>query len=421
MDVSIFGFGKVGTALGVALASKGHEIIGVDVNEKIINEINRGFPPFPEGKLDIFLKKYHEKIRATKDYEEPIKKTGLSFIIVPTPSTKEGPFDNKYIYETFEQSIPYLKEKGSLHTFVICSTVSPGSMKEFKKFFEEKGFKDGENFRLYYNPAFIRQGSIINDFLFPDIVLIGGSEKEGNEFLEDFWKEVVGPEVPFVSTNFINAELAKITLNTFVTLKISFSNLIGSLCEKHKGANADIVMSAIRESKQIVGKKLLSPALGYGGPCLPRDNTALRAFAKFPEEIDLSKVVDAVNHSVVDRIIKSIESIHKEGESIGVLGLTYKTDTYLTVESQALQIANNLSERFGEVRTYDPMAEERNCNTKEEVIENSDVILLLTPWKEFSEISEEQLKGKKIYDAWRVWENKLCKEENYHALGVNKS
>lgn len=421
MDISIFGFGKLGTALGVSLASKGHNIIGVDVDERIIRDINSCIPPFPEGNLDVFLKQNSEKIHATKNHEEAIKETDFSFIIVPTPSTKEGPFDNKYIYEVFEKCVPYLKEKKVAHTFIVSSTVSPESMRKFQEFLTENGLKEGENFNLHYNPAFIRQGSIIKDFLFPDIVLIGGTEKEKNKKLEDFWRSIVGEDVPFVVTNFINAELAKITLNTFVTLKISFANLIGSLCEQHKGANADVVMSAIRESKQIVGKKLLSPALGYGGPCLPRDNTALRAFAKFPEKIDLSKVVDAINHSVVDRVIDYIEKIYKEGDCIGILGLTYKTDTYLTVESQALQIANILSEKFGKVKTYDPMAKERTCNTKEEVIENSDIILLLTPWPEFSEVSQEQLKGKKVYDAWRFWEKKLGGEKNYYALGINKS
>ena len=192
MNISIFGFGKVGTALGVALASKGHNIIGVDINEQIVKDINRGIAPFPEKNLETLLKQYSKNISATKDYEEATMGTETSFILAPTLSTKEGSFDNKYLYEIFEKNIPYLKEKKQSHSLILSSTVSPGSMEKFQEFLRENGLEEGENFDLYYNPAFIRQGSIIKDFLFPDVVLIGGSEETKNKKLEDFWRGIVG-------------------------------------------------------------------------------------------------------------------------------------------------------------------------------------------------------------------------------------
>jgi len=419
MRVSIFGFGRVGTALGAALGSKDHEVIGVDVDEKIISKVKRGESPFPEKGLEELMKLYNKNITATHNIPETIKDTDLSFILVPTPSREDGSFDNRYIYEVLGNSVNAMREKKNPHTFVVSSTVSPGSMEEFKTFLEGKGMRYDQDFYLYYNPAFIRQGSIVKDFLLPDVVLVGGEESRKRN-LTPLLETLIENDAPFIETSFINSEIAKIALNTFVTLKISFSNLIGGLCEDYSGADADIVMSVIRESGQIVGKKLLRPGLGYGGPCLPRDNNALRAFARFPDERDLSRAVDKVNNSIPLRIVQSIEEIYREGDTIGVLGLSYKPGTYITTESQALKIANLLSDRFGEVNTYDPMARERNCETKEELLSKSDIVLLLTPWEEFSEIPPNQLRDKKVYDAWRFFEKNLGGEENYYPLGVGK-
>lgn len=420
MNISIFGIGKLGIALAAAMASKGHQVIGVDVNDEIVEKVNSNVAPFPETDLQKYLEENRERIKAVKDPSNAIKNSEVSFILVPTPSTDDGSFNNSYIFSVLGRANDSLKDKEGFHLFVVSSTVSPGSMKEFESFLEQKtGKKCGEGFGLCYGPCFIRQGSIIRDFIKPEILLIGESDERSGSILEKLWKSVVETSPHISRMNFINAEISKIALNCYVTMKISFANSLAYLCEHVHGADSDEITDAIGADGRI-GEKYFKGGLGFGGPCFPRDNSAFGAFAKKTGvEAELANVVDKVNKTQPMRIVKKIESILKEGKNkkiseskIAVLGLSYKPDTQIIEESQAIRIIKLLREKGASVKVYDPLAMEEAekvlgseveyAESAQGCIDGTDFCVITTPWNQFKEID---FKDETIFDCWGLLKN----------------
>ena len=420
MKVSVFGIGKLGISFGAGLASEGHSVVGVDVNENLVESVNEGIAPFPEPGLQEHIDEYGDQLRATTDYSDAVQNSSVSVIFVPTPSQDDGSFDNRFVEDVLEGIATELREKDEYHLVVLSSTVSPGSMREFEALVEERSGKTcGEDLGLCYNPSFIAQGTIIRDFLNPEILLIGESDEEAGDRLIDFWNTILGTDPVVSRMNYINAEMAKITFNVFSTMKISFANQMAMLCGQHDGANVDTVMDAIKHDERVGGKKLFTGGLGYGGPCLPRDNGAFREFADLPSFLDIEERTDGLNDALPGIIEDVAEELASKDTTFGVLGLTYKPGTHITRESQALEIAHNLAAEGYEVLTYDPMAGERNCESVDEVLNDADVILSLTPWPEFEDLTRDQLADKKVFDAWRIHADELSDKDDYYAFGVD--
>lgn len=421
MDISVFGIGKLGIAFSAGAASYGHGVIGVDVNEELVESVNDGTAPFPEPRLQETLNASGDNFRATTNYAEAIHQTSVSFVFVPTPSTDNGDFDNKFVYDTLDGIADELAKKDSYHLIVLCSTVSPGSCSQFESFLEEAtGTPSGDNWGLCYNPAFISQGTIIHDFYNPEILLLGESDRKAGDKLMQFWDSTLQTSPVISRMNFINTEIAKIAFNVFSTIKISFANQMALLCGQHDGANVDAVMNSIKQDRRIGGEKLFMGGLGFGGPCLPRDNSAFRAFADLPSAIDIQKRTDNLNDAIPEVVQDIAERIADDDDTFGVLGLTYKPGTHITKESQATEIAHSLESTGYDVLTYDPMAEERTCDDIDSVLERADLILILTPWPEFEAVPSEQLAEKKVFDAWRMHSEELSGEDNYYAFGVDE-
>jgi UDPglucose 6-dehydrogenase len=419
MRLSVFGMGKLGVAFSAAAASKGHSVVGVDVNESIVQDVNAGVAPFPEPELQDYLDEYGKRIMATIDSREA-EGTDKTFVFVPTPSTDDGRFDNRYIYAVLDEIAGIIDSVEGYHLVTVASTVSPTSMAEFERYLEaESGARCGVDFGLCYSPSFIAQGTIIRDFLNPEILLVGGSDERARDELEAFWQSVIETEPTITRTNYINAELAKITFNVYSTMKISFANSMALLCGQHDGADVDTIMNAVKNDDRIGGPKLFKGGLGYGGPCLPRDNPAFRAFADYPEPIDIGRVTDTVNRAVKRTVVETTERIAEQDATLGILGLSYKPDTNITQASQALEIAEMLVDRGHEVATYDPLAEERTHDSLDAVLEVADTVLLLTPWAEFDDIDPDRLRGMSVLDIWRLHQDELDGESGYHAWGVN--
>ncbi|GAJ11266.1 unnamed protein product, partial [marine sediment metagenome] len=257
-----------------------------------------------------------------------------------------GSFSNKQLEETLKQIGLVLREKKNYHLVVISSTVMPGTTEHVGKFVVEEasGKKCGKDFGLAYNPEFIALGSVIHDFFNPDFVLIGEINKKDGDVLEKIYKSICEDEPRFARMSPVNAEIAKISLNCYITTKITFANFLGSLCERIPGANAEVITQALGLDSRI-GSKYLKPGLGYGGPCFPRDNLAFSAFAmKLNIKAKLAQTVDEVNRDQATRIVKVIEGMVKKSEKgrdrvkIGVLGLSYKPNTPIIEDSQAVDI-----------------------------------------------------------------------------------
>ncbi|NJL32107.1 MAG: UDP-glucose/GDP-mannose dehydrogenase family protein, partial [Phycisphaerales bacterium] len=219
----------------------------------------------------------------------------------------------------------------------------------------------GQNLGLCYSPEFVAIGSVIRDFLRPDMLLIGQSDDYAGDLLEAIGRQAALTQPDVARMNFVNAELAKIAVNTFVTTKITFANMLGSVCQNLPGADVDVVTQAIGLDSRI-GRKYLKAAVGYGGPCFPRDNIALATLAKNTGgHSDLAQAVDTANRQHVSQLADLVcghvqTLLPGGGATIAVLGLAYKPDTDVIDESQGIALVKELHWRGLPVIAHDPAA-----------------------------------------------------------------
>ena len=416
MKISVIGLGKLGSPLAAVLASKGHSVIGVDVNPEFVDKINNGIAPVPEPCLQELISTHSSKLRATLNYDEAILGSDVTFVIVPTPSEKDGLFSNKYLLKAIELVGKSLSKKTDYHLVVITSTVTPGSTEgEIRKELETSSNKSvGPDLGLCYNPEFIALGSVIRNMLYPDMILIGESDQKAGDLLEKIYLSTCENNPPVRRMNLINAEISKISINTFVTTKISYANMLSDICDRLPGGDVNVVTEAIGLDTRI-GSKYLKAAVAFGGPCFPRDNIALAAFAqKIGARADIAVATQDINNYQNNRLLSLVEK-HAKSNKISILGLSYKPGTYVVEESQGIHLANQLSSKGYEVTVYDPMALDEAKKTLQptiaiassvkDCIEKSDTIFILIPWPEFSkEITPQILQNtdKVVVDCWRI-------------------
>jgi len=279
--LSVIGLGKLGAPMAAVFGAKGFEVIGLDLNPAFVAAINDGRAPVQEPLLQDYLDRARGHLRATMDYHEATTSSDISFIIVPTPSGPDQMFTNRFVVDAVERIGPALRAKSSYHVVVVTSTVMPGSTDgEIRTALERaSGRIVGQDVGLCYSPEFIALGSVVRDLLFPDLILIGESDKRAGDMLEAVYGTLVESKPEVHRMSLVNAELCKISVNTFVTTKISYANMIGEMCDHLPGADAEVVTRAVGADSRI-GRKYLKPAVGYGGPCFPRDNKAFIALGR---------------------------------------------------------------------------------------------------------------------------------------------
>jgi len=266
--LSIIGLGKLGSSMSACFVHKGFEVIGVDTNQDFVNIINSGHSPIYEPRVSELIAANKSRIQATTETEFAVLHSDVSFIIVPTPSMANGLFSTEYVESVTTEIGRALKKKKDYHLIVITSTVLPGDTARIAEDIERiSGKKLNKDFGVCYNPDFIALGSIVHDFLNPDMILIGESDTEAGFIIEEIHRDIVD-NVPMVfRMNFYNAELSKIALNAFCTLKITYANTIAEICENMPGGNAETVLKAIGSDTRI-GNKYFRGGLGFAGPCL---------------------------------------------------------------------------------------------------------------------------------------------------------
>lgn len=435
-SVSVIGLGKLGACMVAAMASKGMQVIGVDVNPKPVELVNQGKAPVSEPNLDFLIQSNRERIRATSDFRKAVFESQISFIIVPTPSENHGGFSLQYVQDAVREIGLALREKREYHLVALTSTVLPGST-EFKvlPILEESSGKTcGKDFGLCYNPEFIALGSVIHDLLNPDFILIGESDKNTGDKLEAWYKEFCDNQPPVARMSFINAEVTKISLNTFVTTKIAFANTLAGLCEGLPGADIDVVSSALGLDSRI-GKRYLTGALGYGGPCFPRDNQALTYTASQAGAFALlAEATDTTNRQLLSAQIQKIRKRLVRGMKVAVLGLAYKPDTNVVEESQAIALTKALADSGFSVMVYDPHAMENAgkvlnsqvhyASSIAQCLEQANAVIITNPSREFSALQPGDFPRKQepllVFDCWRILRKKLeaCSWIQYIPLGV---
>ncbi len=221
------------------------------------------------------------RLHATTDAADAVARTDVTFVIVPTPSGADGAFSNAHVIAAVRKIGAALRAKRSYHLVVITSTVMPGATGgPIREALEvAAGRTVGETIGLCYSPEFIALGSVIHDMLNPDFFLIGELDSRSGDMLERIYRAMCENGAPVQRISFVNAELAKIAINTYVTTKISFANMLSDICDHLPGADAVAVTAALGHDSRI-GDKYLMPALGYGGPCFPRDTVALASMTR---------------------------------------------------------------------------------------------------------------------------------------------
>ena len=435
--VSIIGLGKLGASMAGAFAMRGFNVVGVDVNQTSVDLVNQGHAPVQETNLEETIAANKERIRATLSHEDAILNSDISFVIVPTPSDERGAFSLQYAEWAFKEIGKALAKKSTYHNVVLTSTVLPGSTRQalLPILERESGKKAGSGFGLCYSPEFIALGSIINDFLNPDFTLIGEFDERCGKQLEELYLRVMVNAAPSARMSLENAELTKISVNTFVTTKITFANMLSEICEKLPGGDVDVVTNALGMDTRI-GRKYLTGAIGYGGPCFPRDNVALSFIAReLGVEARLAQTTDSMNRSIASSVASRLESVIRKGATVAVLGLSYKPYSHVTEESQGVYVAKHLSKSGFRVVGFDPMSKEmalddikRNIvvlDSIEECLQQAQAVLITTPDPAFKDLTVDDFKNEWaeviVMDFWRLLRSELEDRAGIKYLAVGLS
>lgn len=433
MKLSVVGLGKLGACLAACLASKGFETVGLDVNENVVDAINSGKAPIVEPRLQELLTASRDKLVATSDFESAIRNSDVTFLVTPTPSEPDGHFSDRYLKSALESLATVLKKNSKeYHLFVITSTVSPGAAHETLIPLVERhsARKLNEGFGVCYNPEFIALGTVINDFLNPDLVLIGESGQRAGDQLAEIYK-VVCENKPYIARmSLVSAEIMKISLNSYITMKISFANTLANICEAIPGADIDAISRALGADKRI-SPYYIRGGLAFGGPCFPRDNKAFVSFArKFGHEARLAEATDEVNQYQI-RHLKDLVLKHlPDDRRASILGLAYKPNTPVIEESAAIKLIEGLLGKDVKITVYDPFAVDNTklvfgdainyASSLKECLSSSTCWVFTLPYDEFRTVDDSFVASNPtiIVDCWRIIDPaKLGKKAKYVAIG----
>jgi UDPglucose 6-dehydrogenase len=398
-------------------------VTGVDINRRAVDAVNEGHAPIQETGLEALIQANRDRLTATMSHDEAIANSELTFVIVPTPSDDRGAFSLQYAAYAFREIGKALASKPGYHNVVLTSTVLPGATRHglIPILEAHSGKVAGADFGVCYGPEFIALGSIIRDFLNPDFLLIGELDARSGEHLAGCYREIMGPSTPIKRMSLENAELAKISVNAFVTTKITFANMLAELCGALPGGDVDVVSDAIGMDSRI-GRKYLTGGLGFGGPCFPRDNVALSFMATAVGACaELPIATDRLNRSLAARLLEQLRPRVPRDVTVAVLGLAYKPLSHVIEESQAMLLAKAFLDHGARVLAYDPLAGEAAAlelggravimDNACDCLRDADVVLVATPDAEFTSLSVRDFRQGGapvlVVDFWRILSKQL--------------
>ncbi len=417
-NISVIGLGKLGGSMAACFAYRGFNVVGVDIDDRVVDAFNNSMAPFQETGLDKMIASNKERLRATTSTDDAILNTDISFVIVPTPTDDRGAFSLKYASAAFKDIGKAIQKKKGYHVVVMTSTVLPGSMRHnLIPILENESFKKcGKDFGVCYNPEFIALGSVINDFLNPDFYLLGQYDSKSGDMLEQVHRHVSMNNAPVKRMNLDSAVLYKISVNSFVTIKISFANMLAEFCERIPGANVDVVSDALGMDERI-GRKYLTGGFGYGGPCFPRDNVALDFMGKYLSvDTSLIHANDKYNRNLSKRQIRNFKEYLPKGAKVTVLGLSYKPLTNVIEESSGIELCNTLINEGYKVTGHDYLAVTNArkilnpkinlTNSLDKALMNSDVVIVTTTDVKYKDLTIDQIAKDRVLttviDIWRI-------------------
>src|SRR2546427_3158508 len=422
MRVSVFGLGYVGSVSAASFAADGHEVIGVDVNPDKVATVNAGCSPIVEPGLDDLLQRAvsEGRLRATTSTADAIADSDVSLLCVGTPSRKNGSLDLTYLERVSEQIGAALKHKSNYHVVVVRSTVLPGTTHEkvIPALERESGKKYGDGFGVSVNPEFLREGTALKDFRKPPLTLVGHNHAADASGTIALYQAI---DAPLVSTSIRVAEMMKYTSNTWHALKVVFANEIGNIC-KRVGVDSHEVMDIFcRDEKLNLSSYYLKPGFAFGGSCLPKDVRALQYRAK---EMDVElPLISQILPSNRQQIQIALEQVLETGkQKVGLLGVSFKAGTDDLRESPIVILAEALLGKGASLKIYDknvslaklvgankeyienqiPHLSSLLCNTIDEVIDGSEVIVVGNKAPEFADALMKARKDQIVVDLVRL-------------------
>jgi len=408
MQLAVIGLGKLGCPMAALLAAAGHDVVGADLSEVVVAVVNEGRAPVDETGLADLMTQASPRLRATTSVEEAAADAEVAFCIVPTPSLADDSFDTSGVQSAFTAiGRGFARKDHGRRVAVLTSTVLPGATElRIKPALEHgSGMTVGADLGLCYSPEFIALGSVLENMRHPDVVLMGSSQSWAAEKAAHVIKTIADKDVPVAFMSIVEAEMTKISVNGFITTKISYANMIAEICERLPGADAAVVTAAVGLDSRI-GQKYLRPGAPYGGPCFPRDNAAFRALANsLGVEADLAIATDRINRRQTRSLVERIIDQAGKNATVAILGLTYKAFTPVVEEAFGLLLARELLSEGISVSTYDPSAIDElagvdRTESAGAAIAKADVVVVATPWPEFAQI--EHIDSGLVFDYWRI-------------------
>ncbi|MEV5338485.1 UDP-glucose/GDP-mannose dehydrogenase family protein [Streptomyces sp. NPDC052676] len=402
--MTVIGTGYLGATHAACMAEIGHEVLGVDVDERKIEALRAGRVPFHEPGLEELIGRHvaSGRLRFTTSYEEAAEFGDVHFSCVGTPQSARGyAADLTYVDAVVERLAPHLRRPALV---VGKSTVPVGTAERLATRLVELA-PAGELVELAWNPEFLREGFAVQDTLRPDRLVFGVRSEVALKTLEEVYAPVLGEGAPTVVTDFPTAELVKASANAFLATKISFINAMAEVCEA-SGADVARLAEALSYDERI-GGKFLRPGVGFGGGCLPKDIRAFMARAGelgADQALTFLREVDAINMRRRTRTVDLARELCDGdflGRRVAVLGAAFKPDSDDIRDSPALNVAGQIQLQGADVRVYDPKAMDnarraypglRYAASAAEAIADADVVLLLTEWEEFRSLDPETLR-----------------------------
>ena len=415
--VAVIGAGYVGLTTAACLAHIGHNVTCADIDETKITQLNNGEIPIHEARLPELVQEGISKqlLKFVVGAQQAVNTSDFVFLCLPTPQGEDGRADIGAVLEVVDEIIEIIP----FQTIIINkSTVPIGTNASIQATIQRKDIS------VVSNPEFLREGVAVTDFLQPDRIVIGATDKEVSDRVAALYSEI---DAPIVEVDPASAETIKYAANSFLATKVSFVNGLAAVCEA-VGADIESVTRGLG-SDQRIGSRFLQPGPGWGGSCFPKDMQALvRLATDAGYEFDLLRAVIEANDQQFDRIVNKAELLLNQdlsGKNLTLLGLTFKAHTDDLRNSPAIEVAKRLAAKGATLTAYDPMVtnqagipqEIQIAMTIEEAMTGSDLALVLTEWPEFTRANWTSLidlmNGPRVVDARNVLDRKEMVELGY--------
>ncbi len=415
----IGGAGYVGLTTGACFADLGNEVVCVDIDQSKITGLRQGKLPIYEPGLQELVERNAkmERLSFTSSYVEGLKDAEFAFIAVDTPSGSEGEADLKYVRMGAEM----IAEQMTNSLIIVNKSTVPIGTGDWVAEIVQQHIGPGLDFSVVSNPEFLREGSAINDFLYPDRIVLGSTDRQAAEKVAQLYLSL---RAPIIVTDLRTAEMIKYASNAYLANRISFINEMASICEQ-LGADIKEVAIGMGYDKRI-GHSYLDAGVGWGGSCFPKDVKALAHMAAIHGcHPQLLRAVIEINRDQRRRVVQSLRELlgTLHGKTVGVLGLAFKPNTDDMREAPAVEIIHLLRNEGTTVKAFDPVAIPRAkelvpeityCDDVYEVAEGSDALVVVTDWNEFKHLDLDRIKasmaapvfidGRNIYEPRRMQE-----------------